>query len=119
VFEELKTVFGDVGDEIPYIDYEKVNELVYLEMVINETMRLLPVVPMIFRYVSKNIQIGDYEVPEGSNLFLPIMKIHRSKKIWGEDAMEFRPERFEKEEIAKIHPYAYLPFSSELSILNS
>jgi cytochrome P450 family 4 len=44
-------------------------------------------------------------------LVLPTLEIHRDKKIWGEDALEFKPERFESENFRKIHPYAYFPFS--------
>lgn len=50
-------------------------------------------------------------MPTGSNIAIPVFHVHRSKKIWGEDAEEFRPERFEPEEFDKIPPYAYLPFS--------
>jgi cytochrome P450 family 313 len=50
-------------------------------------------------------------VPQGANLMIPVVHIHRSKVYWGEDADEFKPERFEPENFKKVHPYAYMPFS--------
>ena len=35
--------------------------------------------------------------------------MHRRKDLWGEDAMEYRPERWESPELADIG-WAYLPF---------
>lgn len=43
---------------------------------------------------------------------IPTFEIHRDKSIWGEDALEFKPERFEPENFTKIPHYAYIPFSS-------
>jgi PHYB activation tagged suppressor 1 len=59
--------------------------------------------------------LDGYTIPKDVGILVPIMKIHRSPKYWGDDAHEFKPERFEKEEIKKIHPYAYLPFTSEFT----
>ena len=42
---------------------------------------------------------------------LNILSLHRNPKYWGEDAALFRPERFESENLSKIHPYAFVPFS--------
>jgi cytochrome P450 len=44
-------------------------------------------------------------------LVIPSFEIHRDKLIWGEDALEFKPERFSHENFKNIHPYAYIPFS--------
>lgn len=54
---------------------------------------------------------GDYTIPEGCNIFFPIIHIHRNKRHWGDDADEFKPQRFEPESIKKVHPYAYMPFA--------
>lgn len=54
---------------------------------------------------------GGYTIPKGTNIIFPIIHIHRNKAHWGEDADEFKPERFEPENIKNVHPYAYMPFS--------
>jgi cytochrome P450 len=115
VVSELQHVFTSYESEI---SYENLFELRYLEMVINETMRLVPVVPFIVRAVDEDMNFGGYEVPSGANLFIAIMKVHRDVKYWGEDANVFKPERFERESFEKIHPYAYLPFASRFSHSN-
>jgi cytochrome P450 len=33
-------------------------------------------------------------IPKGSRVVLPIMAINRSHTLWGDDAWEFRPERW-------------------------
>lgn len=112
VVDELQNVFGKVS-EVPFMDFETINQLEYLEMVINEAMRLFSVVPFIFRATSDDIKVGDHFVPKGANIIVPITYIHRNKKLWGEDAHLYRPERFEKENFEKMHPYAFIPFASK------
>jgi cytochrome P450 family 4 len=45
-------------------------------------------------------------------LLIPTLDTHRNKKLWGDDALVFKPERFEPENFKNIHPYAYIPFSN-------
>lgn len=42
-------------------------------------------------------------------MFFPL-KLHTDKRLWGEDADEFKPERFSEENFQKVHPYSYIPF---------
>jgi cytochrome P450 len=111
VVEEMRRVIGDSAD-VQITDFEKLNELHYLEMVINETLRLIPVVPFVLRSVANEVTSHEgYVIPAKANLIIPIFKIHRNKNFWGEDADEFRPERFSKENIKKVNSYAFLPFT--------
>ncbi|CAG9806566.1 unnamed protein product [Chironomus riparius] len=111
VVKELHGIFGKTLDA-PYLDYEKISELHYLEMVINEIMRLFPVVPFILRTNSTDLEISNGCIlPAKTNIVIPMFELHRSTKIWGEDANHFRPERFEKENFENIHPYAFIPFT--------
>lgn len=57
------------------------------------------------------ISIAKYTARAGSYAVIPMLDIHTDKKLWGDDALEFRPERFEEENMKSIHPYAYIPFS--------
>lgn len=49
-------------------------------------------------------------VPEGVSAVLIIMHTHRDSNIWP-NPLKFDPDRFLPEEVAKRHPYSYLPFS--------
>lgn len=42
----------------------------------------------------KNKTFRTVRVPEGVDMWVPFYVLHRSKKVWGDDADEFVPERF-------------------------
>jgi len=109
VLEEMQSIFGDSNRD-PTADDLK--EMRYLDCAIKESMRLFTPVPWIGRQVSEEFVIGKYTMPKGSNVNVLPYYIHRDKSVYGEDAEEFRPERFQTEEIAGRNPYAYVPFSA-------
>lgn len=106
-------LFQEIRDTLPndFIEYEDLAKLTYLDMVLKETMRLIPVVAVVARENEKEIQIGEYTIPANTQIVVPIIKVHRDKNIWGERADEFDPENFSPENCAKRHPYAFIPFS--------
>lgn len=114
IVKELVEVLGTT-DKNAFIDFDQVNKLEYLEMVINEAMRVLPTVPVYFRAVDEEITTSEgYVIPAKAVLMIPVYTVHKSKLYWGEDADEFKPERFEKENFSKMHPYAFMPFGKGL-----
>lgn len=108
VLQEIEDVIGSSNEEV---EYEMLNSLTYLEMVIKESMRLFPVLPVIGRHCKKDVQIEKCVIPAGATIMINIFNTQRSTKNWGEDAHLFDPERFSTENISKIHPYAFIPFS--------
>lgn len=68
--------------------------------------------------VLEKIVLENHIIPSGAIILLNILKVQRNPKYWGCNAAKFIPERFEPEEIEKVHPYAYLPFTSTLILYN-
>ncbi|CAF2144643.1 unnamed protein product [Brassica napus] len=80
-------------------------------MVIQETRRLYPPTPIVGREAFTDIRLGNLVVPKGVCIWILIPALHRHGEIWGEDANEFKPERF-SEGISKAckYPQSYMPF---------
>ncbi|XP_062188263.1 cytochrome P450 709B2-like [Phragmites australis] len=101
----------ECGGEVP--TYDMLNKLKLVNMFLLETLRLYGPAALITRKTSSDLELGGVKVPEGAILTIPIATIHRDKEVWGEDADEFRPERFENGVTrAAKHPNALLSFSS-------
>lgn len=109
VYDEIMEVMSNEK-----VSYETLNKLSYLDMVIKESMRLLPAVPIIGRETQEEIAIGTRKIPKGIQLMVHLFNLHRRKDIWGEDAHQFNPERFLPENEAKRPENCFLPFSAGL-----
>jgi cytochrome P450 len=103
---EVRTLFDD-EDNTP--TYEQINALPLLNNVVRETMRLIPAVPSTNRLARVPVQLGPYKLPAGTEFYIGPVAMHHSTAIWGEDAEEFNPSRWEKGE--KLgNAYQYMPF---------
>ncbi|CAH1402047.1 unnamed protein product [Nezara viridula] len=107
VYAEVMEVLGDSKPT-----YQSLMNFKYLERVIKETMRLYPSVPYIGRRLKKDMPITDgHIVPKDSDVAVFIYDHHRNPENFP-DPEKFDPDRFLPENIAKRHPYAYIPFSA-------
>ncbi|CAO2630600.1 Cytochrome P450 3A11 [Lemmus lemmus] len=92
-------------------NYDKVMEMEYLDMVLNETLRLYTIFHRLERVCKQDVKMDGVFIPKGSIVMIPIFSLHRDPQYWPEPE-EFRPERFSKENKGSIDPYVYMPFGN-------
>ncbi len=56
---------GVISAKNAYIEFEDLNQLPYLDQVLNETLRLLPTVPFLSRRTTGEVALDEYTLPEG------------------------------------------------------
>ncbi|CAE6474246.1 unnamed protein product [Rhizoctonia solani] len=105
-----------LGDEPGMNDLDK---LPYLDNFVKECLRVHPAVPSTVREAAHDVHIPvsksfknrygveqtHITIQKGDAVFIPILAMNRIKEIWGEDAKEFKPERWDNlPEAAKQMP---------------
>jgi cytochrome P450 len=65
----------------------------YMMAVINETLRVRPVVPRAGRVLTEQLRVGSYDLPAGTIILVSIYLTNRDPRVYP-DPDAFRPERF-------------------------
>ncbi|KAI5643343.1 cytochrome p450 domain-containing protein [Phthorimaea operculella] len=113
--ERVQAELDTINDEENLFD--QIQGLEYLDMCINEVLRLFP--PLGFTSRRSNVpydfgptQYGGqkhFMAPAGMHIWIPIHAIHHDEKYWP-NPDKFDPERFSPENKDKIVPFSYMPF---------
>jgi cytochrome P450 len=96
---EIDQAYKNLGHEEnkTEISYKEAATLPYLAVVIKESMRLHPSIQyQLPRYSpAGGVQIGPYHIPQSAEVGISPRAMNRSKDIFGADANEFNPSRWE------------------------
>ena len=119
VYEKLRGVvleeFGTSATTREVLDYAALRSCEYLSYVLHEVLRVIAIIPM-----NERVAIRDTTLPRGGGdsglypifvrkgiqVLIPAYAIQHRPDIWGEDAEEFRPERWEDHKIG----WEWIPF---------
>ncbi|PHT42644.1 hypothetical protein CQW23_16669 [Capsicum baccatum] len=102
-----KEVREIIGKDEPKFD--QLNQLKIVTMILNEVLRLYPSGSLV-RETNKKTKLGEYTIPSGAQLLVPLQTIHRNTEAWGEDALIFNPERFSEGVSKAAKDLMYFPF---------
>lgn len=109
LFEEVQdiTFSASRNKEI----FEKVKTLKYAQAIWQEVLRLYPAVPM-----NSKVAVNDDVLPDGTQVYAGEVvgwnswAMGRLTALWGEDAKEFRPERWFQPELIRPNPATWPAF---------
>ncbi|CAG8979569.1 hypothetical protein HYALB_00013453 [Hymenoscyphus albidus] len=122
VYQRLRKIilreFGTYSECVPHrdISFQKLKSCSYLQHTLSETLRLFPVVPWNNRVANKDTSLPTGGGPDGKRkIFVPkggqisysVHVMQRRKDLWGEDAAEFKPERWEGRKMG----WDFIPFN--------
>ncbi|CAG4961429.1 unnamed protein product [Parnassius apollo] len=107
IYNELQQVFGQSDRDVEKQDLPR---LTYLEAVIKESLRLYPITPVIIRLIDKDLKLKNCTLYSGKNCLLSIYGVHRHP-VWGEDANDFKPERWLNPATLPNNSNSFLAFS--------
>ncbi|KAK0641946.1 oxidoreductase-like protein [Cercophora newfieldiana] len=124
VFDKLReqtlNSFGPyVASDASNIEFKELRDAIpYMTPVINETLRMAPVIPLNERVALRDTVLprgGGYHgdepifVPKGRQVLIPTYAMTRRQDLWGRDVDVFRPERWEEDGGRKFG-FEFIPF---------
>ncbi|CAN8241254.1 unnamed protein product [Cochlearia groenlandica] len=96
-------------------DPNDLDKLIYLQAALSESMRLYPPVPFNHKSPSKSdVLPSGHKVEADEKIVISIYALGRMRSVWGEDASDFKPERWVLDNGGLRHEpsYKYMAFNA-------
>lgn len=101
-------VLASIADEVK-LNPHTIAANPYVSAALNESQRLTPSAVGTIRHLKYDTKIGSLTLPGGTNVLAAGYLVQRDPKVWGADALEYRPERW-LEDGFNPSPFEFLPF---------
>ncbi|KAI9710442.1 MAG: hypothetical protein M1812_007410 [Candelaria pacifica] len=119
--DEISTVAGGKAN----LKREDLKKMTYLSLILKETLRLYPSVPVNTRVALRTTTLPTGGGPDrkspvlirrGEAVAYSVYSLHRKKELYGADPEDFRPERWEESDLPLFRNettanWGYLPFN--------
>jgi cytochrome P450 len=103
---EVREVAGDAP-----IHVDMLSKMPLIQQVLEEALRLFPVVWIGDRTPQKDVRLGDYDVPAGMRVMFSMYVTQRDGRFFPNPSL-FDPGRFSPERVKQIPDGAYMPFGA-------
>ena len=104
--EKLNRLLEDISEQAPTGDPEALTQIPYLDAVVNESLRIHPVLPDLARKLCRDAELMGCKLKAGTAVGAVAFLTHRDPEIY-EDPDEWIPERFLDH---KFSPFEFYPF---------
>jgi len=105
LYQEVENVVGKDGE----ITAKSIAKLRFLKACLKESMRLTPVTVGLARIMDQDVVLSGYNVPAQTWVIMELYCTARSEKYF-KDPLEFKPERWLRENKDENHAFSNLPF---------
>ncbi|MBA0638812.1 hypothetical protein Godav_029490 [Gossypium davidsonii] len=110
VLEKARAELDKLVGQEKLVEEADVAKLPYLQSIISETLRLYPAAPLLVPHSASEIcSIEGYEIPKDAIVMVNAWAIQRDPNLW-DDALSFKPERFEEGKEMSDQIYKLMPF---------
>lgn len=112
VLQKARAIVDEVlGQDMPRVEH--LAQLRYIEQILMESLRIWPTASMFaVKPIQDTVLAGKYPLTTSDTVMILEPMLHRDPKVWGENAEEFRPERFAPEHARDLPPNAWKPFGN-------
>ena len=110
IYRQMRETVLESIEEHGKFDPIAITENNFLNACLNESQRLTPSAVGTMRHLVNDTKIGSLYLPADTNVLAAAYLRQRNPDVWGDDVMEYRPDRWLEEGGFRPGPFDFFPF---------